>query len=71
MTAYTGQTRDDAEPIVRRPMGLPITAAWDSAWIQTRVPVVQCLRPLRHSGAPSSLPGVQSITTGTWHYVVI
>ena len=28
---------DVAGPIVSRPMGLPITAGWDTAWIQTRV----------------------------------
>uniref|UniRef100_A0A8K9VE35 Seizure related 6 homolog like n=1 Tax=Oncorhynchus mykiss TaxID=8022 RepID=A0A8K9VE35_ONCMY len=47
---------DDAGPIVRRPMGLPITAGWDTARDQTWVcnnassTVMQCLRPLRHSG---------------------
>ena len=49
---------DDVGPIVRRHVGLPITAGCDTAWIRTRVSVVdasstemQCLRPLRHSGA--------------------
>ena len=39
-------------------MGLPIMAGCDTAWNQTRVcsdassTEMQCLRPLRHSGAP-------------------
>ena len=36
MMAYT----DDARLIVRHPMGPPITAGCDTAWIQTRVSVV-------------------------------
>ena len=39
MTTYTDQTPDDAGLIVRRPMGLPITAGCDTAWIRTRVSV--------------------------------
>jgi hypothetical protein len=31
---------DDAGPIVRRPMGLPITTGCHTAWIRTRVSVV-------------------------------
>jgi hypothetical protein len=48
---------DSAGPVVHRPMGLPITARCDAAWIQTRdcsdasCAEMQCLRPLRHSGA--------------------
>jgi hypothetical protein len=34
---------DDAGPIVKRPMGLPITAGCDTAWNQTRVAVVTTL----------------------------
>ena len=47
---------DDAGPIVRRPMGLPITAGYDAAWIRTTdcsdtsCTEKQCLRTLRHSG---------------------
>jgi hypothetical protein len=47
---------DDAEPIVRRPMGLPITADCDTAWNRTRVcsdtsnTEMQCLRPRSPSG---------------------
>jgi hypothetical protein len=40
MTASPGQTLtqpDDAEPILCRPMGLPIAAGCDTAWKQTRV----------------------------------
>ncbi|KAK6297340.1 hypothetical protein J4Q44_G00319230 [Coregonus suidteri] len=37
-------------PIVRRPMGLPVAAGYDRAWIRTRITAMQCLRPLRHSG---------------------
>ena len=50
---------DDAGPIVRCPMELPITAGCDTAWIRTRYysdascTEMQCLRPLRHSGAYS------------------
>jgi hypothetical protein len=46
--------RDDAGPIVRRPMGLPITARCDTAWIRTRdcsdasCTEMQCLRSLCH-----------------------
>ena len=52
MTAYPGQIR----PVVRRPMGLPITTECDTAWIQTRDcsdasrTEIQCLSPLHHSG---------------------
>ena len=48
MTAYP----DDAGRIVRRPMGLPIPARCDTAWIRTRHysdtsrTEMQCLRPL-------------------------
>ena len=50
MTAYPGPNPD--RPIVRRPMGLPITASCDTAWNQTRVCTeMQCLRPLHHPGA--------------------
>ena len=44
-------------PIVRRSMGLPITASRDTTWNRTRVfsdtssTEMQCLRPLHHSGA--------------------
>ena len=31
---------DDAGPIVRRPMGLPTMASYDTAWSRTRVSVV-------------------------------
>jgi hypothetical protein len=50
-----GTNPDDTEPIVRHPMGLPITAGCDTAWNQTRVcsdassTEMQCLRLLRHS----------------------
>ena len=46
---------DDAGPIVRRPMTLPIMAGCDTAWNRTRVcsepssTEMQCLRLLRHS----------------------
>ena len=49
---------NDAGPIVRHPMGLPITAGCDTAWNRTRVcndassTEMQCLRSLRHSGVP-------------------
>uniref|UniRef100_A0A673XUI6 Transposase Tc1-like domain-containing protein n=1 Tax=Salmo trutta TaxID=8032 RepID=A0A673XUI6_SALTR len=49
---------DDAGPIVHRPMGLPVTAGYDTAWDQTQVcrdassTVMQCLRSLRHSEGP-------------------
>ena len=52
---------DEAGPIVHRPMGLPITAGCDTAWNQTRVcrdyssTEVQCLTPLRHSGALANI----------------
>ena len=47
---------DDAGPIVRRPMGLPVAAGCDRAWTRTRISsgtastAMQCLRPLHHSG---------------------
>jgi hypothetical protein len=47
---------NNAGPIVRRPMGLSITADCETAWNQTRVysdsfsTEMQCLRLLRHSG---------------------
>ena len=37
MTAYPGPNTDGAGPIVRHPMGLPITAGCDTAWKPTRV----------------------------------
>jgi hypothetical protein len=49
----------DSGPIVHHSMGLPITASCDTAWNSTRVcsdtsgTEMQCLRPLRHSGALS------------------
>ena len=39
--------QDDAGPIVRRPIGLPVTASCDAS-----SPAMQCLRTLRHSGGP-------------------
>ena len=45
MLAYHRPNPDDAGPIVRRPMGLPITASCDTAWNQTRVSVVTRLAP--------------------------
>ncbi|KAM9419583.1 alpha-2,8-sialyltransferase 8E-like isoform 2-T4 [Salvelinus alpinus] len=38
---------DDAGPIVRHLMGLPVTASCDTAWDRTQV-----CRPLRHLGGP-------------------
>ena len=32
---------DDAGPIVRRPMGLPITAGCDTAWIELKFDRIQ------------------------------
>ena len=49
----TRQNPDDTEPIVRRPMGLPITAGCNTGRIRTRdcsdasCTEMQCLRPLR------------------------
>ena len=68
MTAYPGQTLtlDDAEPIVRHPMGLPIMAGCDTAQDWTRVcsdtssTKMQCLRQLRHSELQSDLEWVAS-----------
>ena len=57
MTAFPG----NAGTIVCRPMGLPTMAGCDAAWIQTRYCIdtscteMQCLRPLRHSGALISI----------------
>ena len=48
---------DDTGPILRRPMGLPITAGCDTAWDWTRVcseassTEMQCFRTLLHLGA--------------------
>ena len=42
-------------------MGLPVTASCDTAWARTQVcsgasgTVMQCLRPLHHSGGPRKL----------------
>ncbi|KAK6290992.1 hypothetical protein J4Q44_G00386070 [Coregonus suidteri] len=53
---FTPLPLDDAGPIARRPMGLPVAAGYDKAWNQTRISTgtastaMQCLRPLRHSG---------------------
>jgi hypothetical protein len=53
---------DDAGPIVRRPMGLPVVSSCDRAWTQTQnlssstaSIEMQCLRPLRHSGGLSGV----------------
>ena len=63
---------DDTGPIVRRPMGLPITAGCDTAWKRTRIcsdassTEMQRLRPLRHSGVhvySMSLVWVSVLTT--------
>uniref|UniRef100_A0AAZ3REG4 C3H1-type domain-containing protein n=1 Tax=Oncorhynchus tshawytscha TaxID=74940 RepID=A0AAZ3REG4_ONCTS len=47
---------DNAGPIMRRLMGLPVAAVCNTAWDRTQVcseassTAMQCLRPLRHSG---------------------
>ena len=43
MTAFRRPNQDEAGTILRRPMGLPITAGCDTAWIRTRVSVVMPL----------------------------
>jgi hypothetical protein len=60
MTAYTGQTQTTLGQLCSRPMGLPVTAGCDTAWIVIQVVCsdassteMQYLRPLRHLGAPS------------------
>ena len=57
MTAYPGQTRTRTTLGTTGPMGLPITAGYDTAWNQTRdcsdaaSTEMHCRRPLRQSGA--------------------
>ena len=64
------QDPNDNGAIVRRPIGLPITAGFDAARDQTRVcsdtssTEMQCTRPLRHSGALTGLCGATNLHSG-------
>ncbi|XP_045570056.1 uncharacterized protein isoform X2 [Salmo salar] len=46
LTAYPRPNPDDAGPIVRRPMGLPIMAGCDTAWLLTLVIDTMLRHPL-------------------------
>jgi hypothetical protein len=56
MMAYHDQilTRDDAEPIVHRPMGIPIMAGCDTAWNVTRVCVTHLALRCMSPGSPKT-----------------
>ena len=70
MTVYSRPNPDDAGPIIHRRMGILITARCDTAWSQTRdcsdtsCTEMQCLRPLRHSGALFQLIAVDVLQFG-------
>ena len=69
---------DDVVPIVRRLMGLPITASCDTAWNWTRVcrdasnTEMPYLRPLRHSSTRShTISPITATVDITWFDVIL